>query len=227
VVAVQRAMVTEGFASTTSVPLTDQMLIEAAKMGDAGAFEQLLEHQQRLCLSIAYSILRNRDDAEDEVQNACVKAWTHLDGYQGDGSFGGWFTRIVINQCLMRLRLRKPFVSVDDVIESDDSFHLEVIDQRDLPEEQVGDHEVTRAITQEIRRLPPLLRTVLVMRDLRQLPITDVAAHLGISVAATKSRLMRARFELKQRMMKHIGANGCGTLVQRSSRSRAAYVRVC
>lgn len=218
-------MITENPAMNAPVP--DEVLVESAKMGDGGAFAQLMEHQQRLCLSIAYSILRNRGDAEDEVQNACVQAWKHLGGYQGDGSFGGWFSRIVINQCLMRLRLRKPLVSIDDVIESEDSFHLEAIDQHALPEEQVGEREVMLTILQEVRRLPPLLRKVLVLRDLEQLPMTDVAAHLGISAAAAKSRLMRARCELKRRMTKHLGTNGFGTLVNRSCRARAAYVRVC
>lgn len=205
----------------------DDDLVELTKMGDAGAFDRLIERHNRFCLSKAYSILRNRGDAEDEVQSAWVQAWTHLASYQGQGAFSAWLNRIVSNQCLMRLRQAKlaQAISVDEVFDSEGSFRLEVIDQRPLPEDALGDDEVLRVLTKEISGVPPLLREVLIMRDLRRLVMRDIAAQLGITVPAAKSRLMRARLELKQRLMKHHGEKGCGTLLQRSDRRRAAYVR--
>jgi RNA polymerase sigma-70 factor, ECF subfamily len=154
-----------------------------------------------------------------------VQAWTHLGSYEGQGSFCAWLGRIVSNQCLMRLRKARlmPGLSVDQVFESDGSFRLEVIDQRASPEDMVGDNEVSRVLTNEIRGVPLLLREVLVMRDVNQRAMSDIAAHLGISVPAVKSRLMRARLELRQRLVKHHGHKGGGTLLQKSDRRRAAY----
>ena len=208
-------------------PPTDDALVESAKTGDTGAFDRLTERHSRFCLSKAYSILRNRGDAEDEVQTAWMQAWTHLESYQGQGSFCAWLSRIVSNQCLMRLRKERiaPLISVDEVFDSEGTFRLEVIDQRALPEEALGDDEVSRVLIKEIRGVPPLLREVLVLRDLGQVVMRDIAAQLEISIPAAKSRLMRARLELKQRLAKHHGEKGCGTLLQRSSRRRAAYVR--
>jgi RNA polymerase sigma-70 factor (ECF subfamily) len=204
----------------------DDALVESVRMGETGAFARLMERHQRFCLSRAYSILRNRGDAEDEVQTAWVQAWTHLASYQGQGSFFAWLNRIVSNQCLMRLRKARlmPAMSVDEVFESDGSFRLEIIDQGALPEDLVGDDEVSQVLIKEIRGIPPLLREVLIMRELHQMAIVDIAEHLGITIPAVKSRLMRARLELKERLSKHYGRKGGGTLLQNSRRRRVAYV---
>jgi RNA polymerase sigma-70 factor, ECF subfamily len=208
-------------------PISDAALVQLAKIGDTAAFERLIKRNYQFCLSKAYSILRDRGDAEDEVQNACAQAWTHLWQFQSHGSFGGWLSRIVSNQCLMRLRERKGarLISVDEVFDTDGTFRLEVVDQRALPEEVVAEDQVTRVLFQEINRVPRLLREALVMRYLRQLTMRDIAAHLGISIPAAKSRLMRARIELKQRLAKHQGDTGCSTLFRRSGRPQATYVR--
>ena len=206
---------------------SDDALVQSAKMGNTGAFAQLIERYQRFCLSKAYSILRNRGDAEDEVQIAWVQAWTHLGSYHGQGSFGAWLSRIVSNRCLMRLRKARfaSMTSVDEVFDSEGSFRLEVIDQRALPEQLVGDDQVLQVLKKEIRGVPLLLREVLVMRDLRQLAMRDIAAELGISIPAAKSRLMRARFDLKKRLERHHGERGCGTLLPKRGGPLAAYVR--
>ena len=206
---------------------SDDALVKSAKMGDTRAFAILMERYRRFCWSKAYSMLRNQDDVDDEVQSAWTKAWAHLGSYHAKGSFAPWLSRIVHNQCLMRLRKARfaPMVSVHETFDSEGSFRLEVIDQRALPEQVVGDDEVLHLLSKEIRSVPFLLREVLVMRCLRQLPMQDVATELGISVAAAKSRLMRALIELKKRMEKHYGERGCGALMQKSSRPLAAYVR--
>jgi RNA polymerase sigma-70 factor (ECF subfamily) len=126
----------------------------------------------------------------------------------------------------MRLRGRKKLVLIDQLIDYENTFHLELIDQRALPEERFGESEVTHVVEHEVRSLPPLLRNVLIMRDIDQMPIKDIADVLGVSVAAAKSRLTRARVELKARMGKHLGTNGFGTLLKKTLRSSAAYTRV-
>jgi len=88
----------------------------------------------------------------------------------------------------------------------------------------VGNDEVSHVLTREIRGVPPLLRKVLVMRDLHQMSLHDIAGRLEITIPAAKSRLMRARLELKVRLSKHHGQKGGGTLLQNSRRRGAAYV---
>jgi RNA polymerase sigma-70 factor, ECF subfamily len=214
-------------ARHTPAQVSDATLVAAAQMGDTGAFERLLQRHYRFCMAKACSILRNQGDAEDEVQNACAKAWKHLGQFQGEGSFGGWISRIVSNQCLMRIRERQHarMISVDEVFHSESSYRLEVIDQRALPDEALVDDEVSRMLHQEIRRVPALLREALIMRDLKQLAMRDIAAHLGISIPAAKSRLMRARQELKLRLASHHRSTGGTALPRKPVRRRAAFVR--
>jgi RNA polymerase sigma-70 factor (ECF subfamily) len=208
-------------------PVPDAVLVESAQAGDTAAFERLIKRNYQFCLSKAYSILRNRGDAEDEVQNACAQAWTHLWQFQRQGSFGGWLSRIVSNQCLMQLRQRKAarLISVDELFDMDGAFRLEVIDQQALPEESVGDNQVSKMLALEISRVPRLLREALVMRYLRHLGMRDIAAHLGISIPAAKSRLMRARMELKLRLAKYHGGQSCSALYRKPARPQAGYVR--
>lgn len=167
------------------------------------------------CLKLALSILRDRSDAEDEVQNACWKAFEHLHQFQRDAKFSTWLTRIVVNQCLMRLRQgrRAKFLYIDEAVIGEEVATLELRDATSGPEVQLGQTEVAAILHKEIRRIPPLLRNVFVLRDVQNMPMPDVADKLGISVAAAKSRLLRARTELRQRMEKHCGKLGAATLL--------------
>ncbi len=222
----QQSATNDSETQLAAAPL-DDILVESAKSGDEDAFSLLMERHKDFCLCKAYSILRNRADAQDEVQTSWMQAWTHLGSYQGQGSFRAWLSRIVSNECLMRLRKARlaPLISVNEEFDSESSFRLEVIDQRALPEDAVADGEVSVVLMKEIRGIPPLLRKVLVLRDVQRQGMRVIANDLGISVPAAKSRLMRARSELRERLAKHCGTNGYGTLVHKTGQRRAAYVR--
>jgi RNA polymerase sigma-70 factor (ECF subfamily) len=170
-------------------------------------------------------MVRNRSDAEDEVQNAFWKAFQRLEQYRGEGTFAAWLGRIVENQCLMRLRDERSsrFVCLDESSES--NVGIELVGQAANPEDQLGLKEVVSLLRREILRIPPLLRHVMMLRDLDQLGIADVALQLGVSVPAAKSRLMRARGELRSRITKHCGRKGPGTLMHMSRYSQAAFKR--
>lgn len=187
--------------------IADEQLVAQAQGGDHTAFAELLERHRNNCMKLALSILRDRQDAEDEVQNASWKAFEHLGQFHGDAKFSTWLTRIVVNQCLMRLRQqrRARFLYIDDVQVGEDVQTLELPDESPTPELQMGRQEVAEVLQKEIGRIPPLLRNVFVLRDVQQLDMPDVAKRLGISVAAAKSRLLRARLELRGRMEKHFG----------------------
>ena len=185
----------------------DEQLVVKAQNGDNAAFAELIERHQNTCKRMALSILRDVSDAEDEVQNAFWKAFEHLGQFQQDAKFSTWLSRIVVNQCLMRLRKdrRAKFLYLDEGLDGEEIATLELPDRSPSPEEILARAELGMILQNEIARIPPMLREVVVLRDVHGLPMPDVAGRLGISVAAAKSRLLRARLELRARLQKHFG----------------------
>lgn len=193
----------------------DEELVIAAQAGDHAAFAELLDRHQGTAMKMALSILRDRCDAEDEVQNASWKAFEHIGQFQQEAKFSTWFNRIVVNQCLMRLRQqrRSRFVYLDDVLMNEDGHSkMELPDQGVSPEGQFGQQQIGDVLEQEVRRMPPLLRRVFELRDVEELSMSEVAEELEISVPAAKSRLLRARQELRRKLDRHCGRLGLATL---------------
>jgi RNA polymerase sigma-70 factor, ECF subfamily len=181
----------------------DAALVALAKEGDRHAFEQLINRHYQTCVNLASFMLHDRGEAQDEVQEACWKAFEHLHQYHGDAEFVSWLLRIVVNQCLMLLRVRRrtQFCYLDDDGRQNGSRPLELSANTPDPEHAVVSCEQEEILRNEIRRIPPLLRNVILLRDLQELPMGTVAEQLGISVAAAKSRLLRARAELRARVL--------------------------
>jgi len=194
----------------------DAQLADLAKQGNREAFDELVCRHRRRCVNLAASILRDRGEAEEETQNACWKAFEHIGQFHGDAEFSTWLLRIVENQCLMLIRQRRraQFVRLD---EDPDSGHAptQLPSPSADPEGECGKREVLQVLRAEIRRIPPLLRKVILMRDVDELPMHDLAAQLGITVPAAKSRLLRARGELRQRMLRHCTLTGPWALMTR------------
>jgi RNA polymerase sigma-70 factor (ECF subfamily) len=203
----------------------EQELVKLARQGDTRAFGELIQQNYNACLKRARWMIRNRSDAEDEVQNACWKAFQRLDQFRGEGTFSAWLSRIVENQCLMRIREERQlrFLHLDEA--SDSNIRIELVAQMMDPEDELGDHQLDRLLRTEISRIPPLLRNVMLLYDVADLPMPEVAARLGLSVPAAKSRLMRARVEMRARLSKHCGLRGYGSLTRKAKYSRSAYAR--
>jgi len=194
--------------------LSDDVLVENCTNGDEAAFDELMKRHHPTAIKVAYSIVRNRQDAEDEVQNAFWKAYKHIGQFNRDSKFSTWLTRIVVNQCLMKLRRSRKFhyLYLGDSSTAEEFVNVELRDSRLTPEEDVGELQVHEVLSEEIRKTPPLLRNVFLLRDVQQIPMPQVAEMLGISVAAAKSRLLRARSELRSRMSRHCCRSGPATL---------------
>jgi len=190
--------------------LTDHQLVVMAKQGDRDAFGELIQRHRRRCANLATSILRHRGEAEEETQNACWKAFQHIDQFHGDAQFSTWLLRIVENQCLMLIRQRRlaQFVHLDDLDPERGKGPTQLPTPDADPEGELGRQQVLRVLQAEIHSIPPLLRKVLVLRDVEEMPVNDLASLLGITVAAVKSRLLRARAELRQRMLRHCTRTG-------------------
>ena|SRR5215469_1417054 len=184
---------------------TDGELVRMARGGDQGAFGELVRRHRQRCVDLARFFLRNHGDAEDQVQIALLKAFQHLDQYQGEAEFATWLARIVANQCLMLMRVhrRVRFLYLDDGGAEQGASPVQMSSSGPDPEGELGYRQLTETLRREMRCLPRLLRNVMVLRDVQGLPLTDVAGQLGISVPAAKSRLVRARTELRSRMNRH------------------------
>jgi RNA polymerase sigma-70 factor (ECF subfamily) len=195
-------------------PVSDESLVERATQGSGEAFGELARRSYHASLKLAQSILRDRQEAEDEVQNAYLKAYTRLEQFQHNAKFTTWMTRIVVNQCLMRLRQRRRanLAYLDDAAPGEERRIPEPAEAGLTPEQSLARVELSGLLRREIARIPPMLRHAFVLREIQELPMTEVAARLGISVAAAKSRLLRARAELRERLRKHTGRMGEATL---------------
>jgi len=190
--------------------ISDAELVSLAQQGSEAAFGELVRRHGRAMLQTALSILHNREEAEDEVQNAWWKGWRNIRRFESEARFTTWMTRIVMNQCLMRLRHehRARLVYLDAPLEGEDKSLLELRDASEGVERELGRNEVNALVRREIARIPPMLRSALLLRDVNQLPLPEVAGELGISLSAAKSRLLRGRHELKARLKKCCGASG-------------------
>jgi RNA polymerase sigma-70 factor (ECF subfamily) len=188
-------------------PLTDELaLVEAAKGGDVSAFEQLVRRYDRNVFRIAQHITHNREDAEDVVQDAFLKAYEKLDQFQGQSKFYTWLVRIAVNEALMRLRRVKPgrTVSLDEDVKTDeDTLPREVADWSPNPEQQYNQAELRDILSRTIQGLPTSFRTVFVLRDVEGLSTEETAEALDLSIPAVKSRLLRARLQLRERLNRY------------------------
>ena len=204
----------------------DVLLVNRARGGDVKAFEQLVNQYDRQVFRIAQHITQNREDAEDVVQDAFLKAYQKLHQFEGNSKFYTWLVRIAVNESLMRLRKRRTgrMVSIDEDVETDEgSMPRDLAEWRPDPEVEYEQTELAEILRKTIQGLPPGFRVVFVLRDVEGLSTEETAETLGLSVPAVKSRLLRARRELRSRFGKHCGRKGPGTLLGKAVYRQTAY----
>ena len=187
--------------------VTEEMaLVHAAKSGDLEAFSQLVNRYDRNIFRIAQHITHNEEDAQDVVQDAFLKAYQNLGQFQENSKFYTWLVRIAVNEALMKLRKRRTdrTVSIDEDVETEEgSMPREVADWSPNPEQLYGQSELGDILKKTIQGLPPGFRTVFVLRDVEGLSTEETAEMLGLSVPAVKSRLLRARLQLRERLARY------------------------
>lgn len=182
------------------------VLVQSAKKGDLEAFSELVKRYDRNIFRIAQHITHNEEDAQDVVQDAFLKAYQNLDQFQGNSKFYTWLVRIAVNEALMKLRRRRTdrTVSIDEDVETEEgSMPREVADWGPNPEQLYGQSELSDILKKTIQGLPPGFRTVFVLRDVEGLSTEETAEMLGLSIPAVKSRLLRARLQLRDRLAKY------------------------
>jgi RNA polymerase sigma-70 factor (ECF subfamily) len=186
-----------------AVASDDLDLVHASKNGDIAAFEQLVKKYDRRLLRIAQSVTHNREDSQDAVQEAFLKAYQNLAEFREDSRFSTWLIRITLNQSLMKLRRRNTTkeVSLDGDLQADgDMLPRDVVDWTPNPEELYWASELRDILTKTLEELPPISRTVFVLRDIEGLSIDQTAVVLNQSHSAVKARLWRVRLQLRERL---------------------------
>jgi RNA polymerase sigma-70 factor (ECF subfamily) len=181
----------------------DLTLVHATKRGDVAAFDKLVKRYHRTLLRIAQSVTHNREEAEDAVQEAFFKAYQKLDQFQEKAKFSNWMIRIVLNEGLMKLRKQRS--AREEPLDSNlpgDSYVLPR-DQADWfpnPQEFYRGVEFRKILVKCLGSLQPRLRVVFVLRDIEELSIGETCEALSLSAVAVKSRLFRARLQLRERL---------------------------
>jgi len=185
-------------------------LVTAAKSGDQSAFEELVSRYEKKIFRLTMNITRNNEDAEDAMQDAFMKAYSHLNGFEEGSRFYTWLVRIAANEALMRLRKRRPNqFSLDEPIEGDEEMiPRDIEDWGPSPEQRYAQSEMRDILNGVIDQLSPDFRVVFVLRDIEGLSTEETASTVGISVAAVKSRLLRARLRLRQKLDRYFRKDG-------------------
>ncbi len=202
---------------TSTEPQSDEELVDLARNGDDTAFPELVKRYSRRILRVARNITNNDEDAEDVLQESFLKAYTHLDGFQGNSKFYTWLVRIAMNEALMKLRKRKTgkVVSLDEELTTgEDSVVREIAVWEGNPEERYSQDEIREILDRTIATLPEGFRTVFVLRDVEELSTEETADALSLSIPAVKSRLLRARLQLREKLTRLFKKTGGDAFAQ-------------
>jgi RNA polymerase sigma-70 factor (ECF subfamily) len=198
-------------AESSPVEIEEAEQIEKARGGDARAFGDLIGKYERKIFRLAQHITQNREDAEDVLQETFLKAYEHLNQFQGNSKFYTWIVRIAVNQALMKLRKRKSdkTVSMDEGIDTgEDVVVREIAAWDEDPEQRYSREELNEILTAAVDSLAPAYRTVFVLRDVEDLSTEETAEALELSIPAVKSRLLRARLQLREKLTKFFKRKG-------------------
>jgi len=198
-------------ATTEPGVFDESALVARAREGDAGAYNELVNRYERKIFRLAKHITQNDEDAEDVLQETFLKAFEHLPDFQGQSKFYTWLVRIAVNESLMKLRKRKSDRSVplDEPVDTgEDTVAREIAVWEENPEDRYSREEIGNILDEAVDGLKPAFRTVFVLRDIEEMSTEETAEALGISIPAVKSRLLRARLQLREKLTRFFKRKG-------------------
>jgi len=186
--------------SVDPADLREQELLRRVQAGEKQLFYELVKPYERRVYMAAFAILRNEADAEDAVQEAMLKALTHIHQFRAEARFSTWLTQITVNEALMRRRrahseVMEPIGERQD--EEGNYTQRDFADWREIPSEALERKEIRQKLAEAVAALAQKYREVFVLRDMQHLSIEETAEALGISRASVKTRLLRARLMLR------------------------------
>jgi len=198
-------------ATTETEVFDESALVAKAREGDAQAYNELVNRYSRKIYRLAKHITQNDEDAEDILQETFLKGFEHLGDFHGQSKFYTWIVRIAVNESLMKLRKRKSdrTVPLDEPLDTgEDTVVREIAVWDENPEQQYSREELAKILDEAVESLKPDFRTVFVLRDIEELSTEETAQALGISVPAVKSRLLRARLQLREKLTRFFRRKG-------------------
>jgi RNA polymerase sigma factor (sigma-70 family) len=183
--------------------MDDDLLVQRAQAGQEWAFVELCTRNSKRVFNTIYGVTKNREDAEDALQDSMMRAFLHLKQFDGRSTFATWFTRIGINSALMILRKRRIRLetSIDATAEGETWQTWQIADHSADPEKHYVGHERSAHLKKAICRLPSALRLVVERGQMEGHSMKQIAHNMGISIPATKSRLARAKVALRKSMV--------------------------
>src|ERR1700724_874223 len=198
--------------ATTEAGVFDESgLLAKAREGAIAAFNELVSRYSRKIYRLAKHITQNDEDAEDVLQETFLKAYEHLGDFQEKSKFYTWIVRIAVNESLMKLRKRKGdrTVPLDEPLDTgEDTVMREIAVWDENAEQRYSREELGKILDEAVQSLRPAFRTVFVLRDIEELSTEETAEALGISVPAVKSRLLRARLQLREKLTRFFKRKG-------------------
>jgi RNA polymerase sigma-70 factor (ECF subfamily) len=190
-----------GLKQAARTPTEEIVLIERVCAGERHLFYELIQPYERSVYIAANAVLQNEADAEEAAQEAFLKAFTHLSTFRKESKFSTWLIQIAVNEARMKRRKdRKSLYDSIDQQQTDDEgdyFPRDFADWREIPSETLRRKELREALHKALASLDQKYREVFVMRDIQNLSITETAQTLGITEASVKTRLLRARLQMR------------------------------
>jgi RNA polymerase sigma-70 factor (ECF subfamily) len=183
---------------------TDVALVRRARDGDFSAFEALFGRYRTLVFRFAYQMVPRRDDAEDIVQEAFVRAYQNLDKYRDEAKFTTWLLRIVTNLCTDQARMSNRRQALEQQ-EAGGALGWMTVGEWDDPVQNLEADRRKQALRRALAALPPHHRSVIVLRDIEERDYSDIAAILNCTIGGAKLRVLRARRALKDRIAPLLG----------------------
>jgi RNA polymerase sigma-70 factor (ECF subfamily) len=184
--------------------LTDEEIVHRVRAGEASLYEVLVRRHNQLLYRVARAIVRNEAEAEDVVQDAYVRAFAHLDQFEGRARFGAWLTRIAVNEALARLRMQQRIQPLaEDGGEGEYAVPANCHFRN--PEEHTSNEELGRILEEALLSLPEQYRAVVMLRDVQEMSTAETAEALGLTEENVKVRLHRGRAFLRESISDRVG----------------------
>ena len=184
---------------------TDEQVVERVLAGETALYEIIMRRYNQRLYRVVLSILRDADETEDVMQDAYVRAYQHLDQFEGRASFSTWLTRIAVHEALARVRSRSRMQQMDFDLEEGE-ISVDLTSSSVDPEETTSQGELARLLEESLLKLPEQYRTVLMLRDVEDLSTSETAAALGLSEENVKVRLHRGRALLRRDLLTRVGS---------------------
>ena len=188
-----------------SKSLTDEEVIDRVRAGETALYEVIMRRYNQRLYRVARAILHNDAEAEDVMQDAYVRAYTHLDQFASRAPFSAWLTRIAVNEALARVRMRNRNQLLDDTQSAGEPMLIR--SQSPDPEQNASTAQIKELLEQAVLNLPQNYRTVVMLRDIEELSTTETADALDISEENVKIRLHRGHGMIRSWLFDRIGTN--------------------